>query len=209
MDRLAGSSFFPPRPVLATDGGQILDISGGGSPLLYQHLFLVPGASRGLRPPSSSYRYRCRKLSRITPGSHSGVTSRWSTLCSSSGSFPFIVWAHHMYLTGMGNAVSTFFQTTTVLISIPSVILLTCLMISLWGGSIRFTVPMLFASAFLPMFGFGGLTGLPLAFNLTDLHLHDTYYVIGHFHYVGRSRHAFWSFCRNLLLVSQSHRVGI
>ena len=62
--------------------------------------------------------------------------------------------------------------------------LLTCLMISLWGGSIRFTVPMLWAVAFIPMFGFGGLTGLPLAFNMIDLYLHDTYYVIGHFHYV-------------------------
>jgi cytochrome c oxidase subunit I len=89
-----------------------------------------------------------------------------------------------MYLTGMGSAVSAFFQTTTVLISIPSVILLTSLFISLWGGSIRFTVPMLWAAAFLPMFGIGGLTGLPLAFNLTDLYLHDTYYVIAHFHYV-------------------------
>ena len=100
------------------------------------------------------------------------------------GFLSFIVWAHHMYLTGMGTMISTFFQTTTVLISIPSVILLTCLMISLWGGSIRFTVPMLFATAFLPMFGFGGLTGLPLAFNLIDLFLHDTYYVIAHFHYI-------------------------
>ena len=84
----------------------------------------------------------------------------------------------------MGPAISTFFQTTTALISIPSVILLTCLLISLWGGSIRFTPPMMWACAFLPMFGIGGLTGLPLAFNLVDLHLHDTYYVIGHFHYV-------------------------
>src|SRR5678810_13340 len=95
----------------------------------------------------------------------------------------FIVWAHHMYMTGMGPKVSAFFQTTTILISIPSVILLTALLLSLWGGSIRFTTPMLFATAFLPMFGIGGLTGIPLAFNSADLYLHDTYYVIAHFHY--------------------------
>jgi cytochrome c oxidase subunit 1 len=89
-----------------------------------------------------------------------------------------------MYLTGMGTMISTYFQITTVLISVPSVILLTGLMISLWGGSIRFTPQMLFASAFLPMFGIGGLTGLPLAFTFIDLALHDTYYVIAHFHYV-------------------------
>jgi len=71
-----------------------------------------------------------------------------------------------------------------VLISIPSVIIITAMLISLWGGSIRFTPPMLWACAFIPMFGIGGLTGLPLAFNLVGLHLHDTYYVIGHFHYV-------------------------
>jgi cytochrome c oxidase subunit 1 len=100
------------------------------------------------------------------------------------GFFSFIVWAHHMYLTGMGPVVSTFFQITTVSISVPSVILLTCVMITLWGGSIRFNTAMLFACAFIPMFGIGGLTGLPLAFSTTDLLLHDTYYVIGHFHYV-------------------------
>jgi cytochrome c oxidase subunit 1 len=71
-----------------------------------------------------------------------------------------------------------------MIISIPSVIILTCFFISLWGGSIRFNTPMLFCLAFLPMFGIGGLTGLPLGFAAADLHLHDTYYVIAHFHYV-------------------------
>ena len=89
-----------------------------------------------------------------------------------------------MYLTGMGRTVSSFFQTTTTLISIPSVIILSCLFISLWRASIRFTVPMLFACGFMPMFGIGGLTGIPLAFAPVDLFLHDTYYVIAHFHYI-------------------------
>jgi cytochrome c oxidase subunit 1 len=89
-----------------------------------------------------------------------------------------------MYMTGMGAKVAAFFQVTTIMISVPSVILLTSLLMSLWGGSIRFNTPMLFATAFLPMFGLGGLTGIPLAFNAVDLFLHDTYYVIGHFHYV-------------------------
>jgi len=100
------------------------------------------------------------------------------------GFMSFVVWAHHMFLTGMGTLISAFFQTTTMIISIPSVIILSALFLSLWGASIRFTTPMLFALAFLPMFGIGGLTGLPLGLATADLHLHDTYYVIGHFHYV-------------------------
>jgi cytochrome c oxidase subunit 1 len=96
----------------------------------------------------------------------------------------FIVWAHHMFMTGMGTTMSAFFQTTTMIISIPSVIILTALLLSLYGSSMRFTTPMLFALAFLPMFGIGGLTGLPLGLAPSDIHLHDTYYVIGHFHYV-------------------------
>ena len=100
------------------------------------------------------------------------------------GFLSFIVWAHHMYMTGMGTAISTFFQTTTLIISIPSVIILTVFFITLWGGSIRFNTQMLFTLAFLVMFGVGGLTGLPLGFNFVDLFLHDSYYVIAHFHYV-------------------------
>jgi cytochrome c oxidase subunit 1 len=84
----------------------------------------------------------------------------------------------------MGTRIATFFQTTTMIISIPSVIILTCMFISLWGGAIRFNTPMLFVMAFLPMFGIGGLTGLPLGFSYSDIHLHDTYYVIAHFHYI-------------------------
>jgi cytochrome c oxidase subunit 1 len=100
------------------------------------------------------------------------------------GFMSFIVWAHHMFMTGMGTAMAAFFQTTTMIISIPSVVILTALIISLWGGSIRFNTPMLFALGFLPMFGIGGLTGLPLGLNIADIPLHDTYYVIAHFHYV-------------------------
>jgi cytochrome c oxidase subunit 1 len=100
------------------------------------------------------------------------------------GFLSFIVWAHHMYMTGMGQKIATFFQATTMIISVPSVIILTCLFLSLWGGSIRFNTPMLFALGFLPMFGVGGLTGLPLGLAASDLYLHDTYYIIAHFHYV-------------------------
>jgi cytochrome c oxidase subunit 1 len=187
MDRLAGASFFIPTGLNFTGAGSVdaglLDVAGGGSPLLYQHLFwflahpevyvlILPAIAIvgeiipvNIRKPMWGYKSMVYAVMVL-------------------GFLAFIVWAHHMYLTGMGNVVSTFFQATTVIISIPSVVLLSCLFISLWGGSIRFTVPMLWALAFLPMFGFGGLTGLPLAFNFIDLHLHDTYYVIGHFHYI-------------------------
>ena len=106
----------------------------------------------------------------------------WATL--SIGVMSLVVWAHHMFLTGMGTRMSAFFQITTMMISIPSVVLVTSLVISLWGGAIRFTTPMLFALAFLPMFGLGGLTGLPLGLAAADVSLHDTWYVVGHFHYI-------------------------
>jgi len=181
-DRLFGSSFFLPSGLVAQDGSHF-DISGGGSPLLYQHLFWFLGHPEVyvLLLPAIAI------VAEVIPANTRRPLWGYKSMVYSVlvlGFLSFIVWAHHMYLTGMGPVVSTFFQITTVIISIPSVILLTCLMISLWGGSIRFNSAMLFAVAFLPMFGIGGLTGLPLAFTLIDLHLHDTYYVIGHFHYV-------------------------
>ena len=181
MDRVLETSFFLPTGLVVN--GADVDVSGGGSPLLWQHLFwflahpevyvlVLPAMgivteviANNTRKPIWGFKYLVGSVVVL-------------------GFLAFIVWAHHMYMTGMGTVISAFFQTTTLLISIPSVIILTCLFISLWGGSIRFNTPMLFALAFLPMFGIGGLTGLPLGFNFSDVALHDSYYVIAHFHYV-------------------------
>ena len=181
MDRVAGTSFFLPTGLVYA--GSAVDVYGSGSPLLWQHLFwflahpevyvlILPAMgivgevlANNTRKPLWGYR------SMVYAAVFLGFMS-------------FIVWAHHMFLTGMGTTMSAFFQTTTMIISIPSVVILTSFFLSLWGGSIRFNTPMLFALAFLPMFGIGGLTGLPLGFAASDIYLHDTYYVIGHFHYV-------------------------
>ena len=183
MDNVAGTSFFLPTGLAAPGTTTPLPISGGGSPLLWQHLFWFLGHPEVYVLILPAMGIVCEIIANNTRKPIWGYKSLvYSVLCI--GFLSFIVWAHHMYLTGMGTKIATFFQTTTMIISIPSVIILTCFFISLWGGSIRFTVPMLFALAFLPMFGIGGLTGLPLGFNFTDLYLHDTYYVIAHFHYV-------------------------
>ncbi|KIE58071.1 cytochrome C oxidase subunit I [Methylacidiphilum kamchatkense Kam1] len=181
MDRLFGTSFFSPEGLIIN--GKHADISGGGSSILWQHLFWFLGHpevyvqilptmgivgeifANNTRKPLWSYKVFVYSLLAI-------------------GFLSMIVWAHHMYMTGMGQAVTSFFQIFTTIISIPSVLLGTVLLLSLWGASIRFNVPMLFALAWLPMFGIGGLTGLPLGWTASDVVLHDTYYVIGHFHYM-------------------------
>jgi cytochrome c oxidase subunit 1 len=181
MDRLAGTSFFMPSGLVIS--GKPMMIAGNGNPLLWQHLFWFlahPEVYVLILPAMGIVAEIIANNTRKPLYGYKSLV--YSVLAI--GFISFIVWAHHMYLTGMGTKISTFFQTTTMIISIPSVIILTCLFISLWGGSIRFNTPMLFALAFLPMFGIGGLTGLPLGFNFADLHLHDTYYVIAHFHYV-------------------------
>ena len=181
MDRVFETSFFMPSGLVIS--GTPLQIAGGGNPLLWQHLFwflahpevyvlILPGMgiiaeviANNTRKPLWGYR------SFVGASIFLGFMS-------------FVVWAHHMFMTGMGTVINAFFQTTTMIISIPSVIILSALLITLWGGSIRLNTPMMFALAFLPMFAIGGLTGLPLGLAAADIHLHDTYYVIGHFHYV-------------------------
>jgi cytochrome c oxidase subunit 1 len=182
MDNLFGTSFFLPTGLMM-GGSTPVPVSGGGSPLLWQHLFWFLGHPEVYVLILPAFGIVAEIVANNTRKPLYGYKSLVYSVLS-IGFLSFIVWAHHMYVTGMGTKISTFFQTTTMIISIPSVIILTCLFISLWGGSIRFNTPMLFALAFMPMFGIGGLTGLPLGFNFADLHLHDTYYVIAHFHYV-------------------------
>jgi len=183
MDRLAGASFFLPSglyiPSLEAAGG----VAGGGSPLLWQHLFWFlahPEVYVLILPAMGVVGEIIANNTRKPLWGYKSLVYAVIFL----GFMSFIVWAHHMFLTGMGESMSKFFSITTMIISIPSVVILTCLVISLWGGSIRFNTPMLFALSFLPMFGMGGVTGLPLGLPLSDIHLHDTYYVISHFHYV-------------------------
>jgi cytochrome c oxidase subunit 1 len=181
MDKVAHTSFFLPTGLAV--GGQLANVSGGGSPLLWQHLFWFLGHPEVYVLILPAMGIVCEILANNTRKPIWGYKSLVYSVLT-IGFLSFIVWAHHMYLTGMGTKVATFFQTTTMIISIPSVIILTCFFLSLWGASMRFNTPMLFALAFLPMFGIGGLTGLPLGFNVSDLHLHDTYYIIAHFHYI-------------------------
>lgn len=181
MDRIGGTSFFLPSGLVS--GTRPLVVSGGGNPLLWQHLwwFLAHPEVYVLILPAMGI------VAEIIANSIRKPLWGYRLMVGSAiflGFMSMIVWAHHMFLTGMGTTMSAFFQTTTMIISIPSVIILTSLLVSLWGGSIRFTTPALFALAFLPMFGIGGLTGLPLGLAASDIPLHDTYYVIGHFHYI-------------------------
>ncbi len=181
MDRVFGTSFFMPSGLVVS--GEVVEVAGGGSPLLWQHLFwfLAHPEVYVLILPALGI------VAEVIANNTRKPLWGYKSMVYASiflGFMSFIVWAHHMFLTGMGTTISAFFQTTTMIISIPSVVILTALLMSLWGASIRFTTPMLFALAFLPMFGIGGLTGLPLGLSPSDIHLHDTYYVIGHFHYV-------------------------
>src|SRR5207245_10777639 len=203
MDRLAGTSFFLPSGLVGS--GEQWHAAGGGSPLLWQHLFwflahpevyvlILPGMgivaeviANNTRKPLWGYRLLVYSIIFL-------------------GFMSFVVWAHHMFMTGMGTTMSTFFQTTTMIISIPSVVLLTCFIMSLYGGAIRFTTPMLFATAFLPMFAIGGLSGLPLGLTASDIYLLDTFYVIAHFHFCVVTGTLFGLLSGNLSWIVMSHR---
>ncbi|HWI16586.1 MAG TPA: cbb3-type cytochrome c oxidase subunit I, partial [Vicinamibacterales bacterium] len=181
MDRVAGTSFFLPSGLMV-GGVPLQGISGGGNPLLWQHLFWFLGHPEVyvLILPAMGI------VAEVITTNAKRPLWGYGLMVSAvlfMGGMSMVVWAHHMFLTGMSTELTSFFQVTTFIISIPSVILISSLVLTLWGGSITFNTPMLFALAFLPMFGIGGLTGLPLGLAASDVTLHDTYYVVAHFHY--------------------------
>ncbi len=181
MDRVVGTSFFLPTGLAVSNTP--LAVSGGGNPLLWQHLFWFlahPEVYVLILPAMGIVAEVITAHARRTLWRYGLMVGAVVAL----GAWSMLVWAHHMLLTGMSTTLSSFFQITTMAVSVPSVILLTSLVVTLWGGAIRYTTAMCFALAFLPMFGLGGVTGLPLGLGPSNLILHDTYYVIGHFHYL-------------------------
>jgi cytochrome c oxidase subunit 1 len=105
----------------------------------------------------------------------------WSTIAA--GALSFIVWAHHMFISGIDARLATPFSITTILISVPFAVMMFAMIATLYGGSIQLTTPMLFALGTVATFLIGGVTGIALGSAAVDIYLHDTYFVVAHFHY--------------------------
>ena len=178
LDRHAGTSFFLPSGLYF--GNKVLP-NTGGTPLLWQHLFWFLGHPEVyvLAIPALGVAFDIlAPFTRKPPFGHrTTIISLWVISALS-----MLVWGHHMYVSGMSPYLGEFFSVGTLLITLPSVVIGVNLVATLWGADIRFTVPMLFAVALVALFGLGGLGGIFLGTATSDIYLHDTYFVVGHFH---------------------------
>jgi cytochrome c oxidase subunit 1 len=179
LDKGLGTSFFMPA-VLSM--GESLEHTGG-SPILFQHLFWFFGHPEVYIVALPAFGIVSDLLSVHARKNIFGYRMMvWAIVAI--GALSFVVWAHHMYVSGMNPYFGFFFATTTLIIAIPTAIKVYNWVLTLWKGNIRLTVPMLFAIGFIFTFTHGGLTGLFLGNVTVDLPLSDTYFVIGHFHMV-------------------------
>ena len=179
LDKTLGTSFFMPALVSL---GESLDYSGG-SPVLFQHLFWFFGHPEVYIVALPAFGMVSDVLATHARKNIFGYRMMvWAIVAI--GGLSFVVWAHHMYVSGMLPAFGFFFATTTLIIAVPTAIKVYNWVLTLYRGNIHLTVPMLFSIGFIFTFTHGGLTGLFLGNVVIDLPLSDTYFVVAHFHMV-------------------------
>ncbi len=180
------------------------DPAQGGDPLLYQHLFWFyshPAVYIMILPAMGvmSELVACFSRKRIFGYEFVAMSSMAIAI------FGFLVWAHHMFVTGMSVYSAMIFSALTMLVALPSAVKVFNWLATLYKGSISWETPMLFAFGFFGLFLIGGLTGLFLGTLGTDVHLTDTYFIVAHFHYIMVGGHDHGVHGRAALLVAQDH----
>ena len=179
-DRLVGTGFFVPEGLIVNNSAPA---SGGGQPLLWQHLFWFyshPAVYIMILPAMGMVSDIIACFSRKPLYGYKPMVF---AICGIAG-LGFIVWGHHMVTAGMIPYLGMTFMTATMFIALPSAVKTFNWLGTIWGGKLEFTTPMLFALAFVSMFVIGGLSGIFMAATPVDIFIHDTYFIVAHFHYV-------------------------